>query len=67
MSTPALSTITWSPGFDGVDILSPRAEVAAELARVEAAVAHPDSEWMRQSEVEALRLLLLRATDKGGF
>ncbi len=50
-------------GFDGPDSFSPKAEIKAEIARLESGETGP----MIKSRLASLRQMLLEATDKGGF
>lgn len=57
----------WTQRLDGVDPMSPRAEIEAELARVKAARAAPDLEEYRQMEMRRLESCLSVATGRGGM
>jgi len=63
MTSSHSSSQPWRQAFDGADILSPKAEIEAEIAELEQMPPSPE----RNLRLETLQDYLKEATEEGGF
>lgn len=68
MRTLTPTMLALAPGFDGLDSLSPKPEIRAEIARVEALQPETDEDRAAMAAaLESLNNLLAQATEAGGY